>query len=199
MLIQKLTLIFGSKTKAQEILLLIHGQKPVIRQGFLEHELPKVEKFCTKNHIFIVKSEFKVLFADDEISNYSNKGIRVPYADPRPGLYFVYLSKDEQKAWLAAYYEIMHKDHDLGLILGYPPCCVDFFCRNFNFQNTNPQLPPTNFYTNLTKRDQDMVLLSHFPCNSECEASIQIAKSTLELIKKIDKERAQEIQDAFHL
>jgi len=190
-MISSLRYTFGSKTKAQEILLLLHDAKKVVRHGFYEQELPRVEKFCNEQNLIIVKSKFKVLLADE--TSYSNKGIRIPGDDKRPGMYFVYISKDEQKAWLASYYELMANDRDLGILLGYPHCCVDFFCKRFSENNPNLQLKPTNPYTNLTKREQDCVLLSHFPCNSECPESIVLAKNYLNVITQYDRHRAWEI------
>ena len=190
-MIKKLSLIFGSKTKAQEVILLVHNTKQVIRQGFYEHELPKIEKFCENNNLCIVKSKFKVLLADE--TSYSNKGIRIKWDDKRPGMYFVYISKDQEKAWLASYYELMQNDLDLGKILGYPTCCVEFFCKRFSENNPNLQLQPTNAFTNLTKREHDLVLISHFPCNSSCEQSVSLAKSYLDTLIKVDRERAEEL------
>src|SRR3989344_3251626 len=129
-MIKSLSLIFGSKTKAQEIVLLLQDAKGVVRQGFFGPELHRVEQFCQKNKLHLVKSSFKVLFADEGV--YSNKGVRIPEDDRRPGMYFVYISKDEQKAWLASYYELMQNHQDLGSALGYPSCCVDFFVSVFN-------------------------------------------------------------------
>ncbi|MEK6969106.1 MAG: DUF483 domain-containing protein [Nanoarchaeota archaeon] len=194
-MLKKMSFIFGSKTKAQEILFLLHGVKEVVRQGFYQRELLAVEKFCQENNLYCIKSNFKVLFADEE--KYSNKGFRIPETDSRVGMYFVYISKDEQKAWLAAYYELMNNDKDLGLLLGYPSCCVDFFCRNFNEQKVNLQLPPKNPFTNLTKREQDLVLISHFPCSSDCPKSIELAKQHLQVIYAVDKDRARELTETL--
>src|SRR3989344_9452318 len=132
---KQLSFIFGSKTKAQEMVLLLQNAKEVVRQGFFDPELYRVEQFCQKNKLYLVKSKFKVLFADDGV--FSNKGIRIPEDDPRPGMYFVYISKDEQKAWLANYYELMQNHSDLGLVLGYPQCCVNFFCSKFTPNQVN--------------------------------------------------------------
>ncbi len=186
-----LSLLFGSKTKAQEILLLLNNLKPVVRHGFLDQELPKIEKFCENNNLHLIKSNFKVLFADD--GAYSNKGLRIPESDRRPGMYFVYISPDEEKAQLAAYYEMMQNDKDLGLVLGYPPCCVQFFLRSFSPGNPNPEHKPTNLYTNLAQRENDCVLISHFPCRSDCEKSMAMGKSFLEMIRKLDKGRGEEL------
>lgn len=189
-MIKKLSITFGSKTKAQEIIFLLHGLKEVVRQGYYEHELPQVEKFCRDNNLFLVKSRFKVLLAEE---NYSNKGLRIPEDDKRDGMFFIYISKDEKKSLLAAYHELMQNDKDLGLILGYPECCVEFFCNNFNEKNTDLQLTPTNMWTNLTKREKDAVLISHFPCSSACQKSITMGMRNLELLAKIDEERAEEL------
>jgi hypothetical protein len=197
MVIHNLSLIFGSKTKAQEILFLIHEKKKVVRHGFYENELPSIERFCEKNGLIMVKSKFKVLLADE--TSYSNRGIRIQGTDPRPGMYFVYISKDEKQAWLASYYELMNNNYDLGKLLGYPHCCVDFFCKRFSDNNPNLELKPTNFFTNLTKRNNDNVLLSHFPCSSNCEDSINVAKKYLDIIMKVDSGRAEELITSLKL
>lgn len=192
MKINTLALPFTSKSKAQEIVLLLHDAKEVVRQGFYGQELPAVEEFCKKNFLFLVRSKFKIILTDE--NHFTNKGRRIPEIDPRPGMYFIYISKDETKAYLASYYELINDHCKLGLLLGYPECCVEFFCQNFNENNTNLQLNPANPYTNITKRDEDAVLLSHFPCSSECEKSIQLGKKYLHALEKVDLQRAIEIQ-----
>jgi len=192
MMLNQQLAIFGSQIKAQEILFLLHDLKAVVRQGFSEQELPAIVDFCKKNNLFLVKSRFKVLFADQE--KFSNKGLRVTETDQRQGMLFVYISKDERKALLAAYAEQINDHQQLGKLLGYPQCCVDFFCKNFSESNPNPIHLPTDIYTDLTKRELDAVLISHFPCSSECQKSIVIGKRNLELLQKITPERAKELQ-----
>ncbi len=194
-MIKKLSLIFGSKTKAQEILFLRDGAKKVVRQGFYDQELPKVELYCKKHHLYFVKSRFKVLLADD--STYSNKGIRIPETDKRSGMFFVYISKEEEKAWLAAYHEMMNNPGELGKALGYPECCVAYFKKYFSEINTDLQKPPTNPWTNLTKRDKDCVLISHFPCHADCHKSMKIARVNLDVITAHDQKRAKEMMNVL--
>jgi len=194
-MIKNLSLIFGSKTKAEEIVYLLSKAKTVVRQGFYPEELPKVEKFCKENNIHFVKSRFKVLLADE--TAYSNKGIRIPEHDKRQGMYFCYFSKDQQKAWLASYYEMMNNNKDLGLLLGYPKCCVDFFCKRFSENNPNLQLSPTNMFTNITKREKDVVLIPHFPCSPDCEESVQLGREHLAIIREADYERYKELLSTF--
>jgi hypothetical protein len=194
-MIIKLASIFGSKTKAQEILLLLNDAKDVVRQGFYDNELRAVEDFCNKNNISLVKSSFKVIL---DGAKYSNRGLRVP-ADNKEGMLFVYMSKDELMAAMAAYYEHKGDDRNLGLILGYPECCVNFFLKCFSENNPDPVHKPTNPYTNLTKRDKDCVILSHFPCSSDCIESIKLAKKYLQVILMLDTQRAEEIIETLGL
>ena len=192
--IKQLSKIFLSNSKAQEILLLLAGVKPVVRQGFYEHELPQVTKFCNENSIFLVKSKFKIEITDKD-KEYSNKGARINIDDSRKGMFFVYLSMDEMSSYLAAYAEQINDHKQLGLLLGYPDCCIDFFCKNFSEHNPNLELKPANPYTNLSKRGKDFALLSHFPCSSECKKSIILAKKYLEAIKKADNTHAERLMN----
>ena len=59
-----------------------------------------------------------------------------------------------------------------------------FFDGQAKHGNFNPVHAPTNPWTNLTLRGEDVVLLSHFPCCSECEKSIEMAKRNLDLLEK---------------
>ncbi|MBT4651045.1 DUF483 domain-containing protein [Candidatus Woesearchaeota archaeon] len=192
-MIKEMSLVFGSKTKAQEIVFLLEDVKEIVRQGFYEEELDKVEKFCKEKGLFLVRSKFKVLLADE--TGYSNKGIRISEEDKRPGMHFVYISKDEEKAWLASYYELVGNDYDLGLLLGYPKCCADFFVKNFSVERYDLELKASNLFTNLSKRNDDCVLLSHFPCSSDCEESLGLGKKFLSVIRSVDKERAEEMEN----
>ena len=190
-MLSELYTIFGSYTKAQEILFLLKDAKEVVRQGFYEKELFQVEPYCKRNKLFLLKSSFKVALADE--TTYSNKGLRLPASSPQPAMHFIYISKDEKKANLAAYYELTHNHRELGLLLGYPSCCVEYFITNFNENNTNLELPPTNPWTNLSQRNKDIVLLSHFPCSSECQESIEIAKKYFAIVQQVEQKRAQEL------
>ena len=80
--------IFGSKTKSLEIIYLMHGIKPVVRQGFYDYEIWKVKEFCKKNNLYYEVAPYKVILADG--GKYSNKGIKARVDDPRGGMFFMY-------------------------------------------------------------------------------------------------------------
>ncbi len=180
--------IFGSRMKALEILYLLKDVKPVVRQGFYPHEMDKVEHFCVKNKLFIEKSSYKIVLQDKEI--FTNKGRIVAPGNPH-GMFLVYISKNHFKALWVCLYETKQDHRNTGIMLGYPSCCVEFFVQEFEKGNVNPVHLPTNMWTNLTFRDEDVVLLSHFPCSSECEKSIVMAKKNFEIIQRYDEKLAE--------
>ncbi len=183
MRISDLIATFGTKSKSQEIILLAENAKPVVRQGFYKDELTLIIQFCKQHNLTIVISKFKILLSKQ---GFHDGGIRVPENDPRPGMYFVYISKDELLAYQASYAELTLNHQALGELLGYPSCCIQYFIVNFNPQKTNLSLPATNPWTNLSKRESDFVLLSHFPCQSNCHKSIQLAQQYYQVITKND-------------
>ncbi|MBW2982511.1 DUF483 domain-containing protein [Candidatus Woesearchaeota archaeon] len=201
-MINRLVDIFGNKTKALEVLYLLEGVKPVVRHGFYEHELPKIESFCEANNLVIEKSLYKVVIVDAEEGEYSNKGIKVKTDDPRQGMLFIYISKDKAKAELASRYESEGNHKELGLLLGYPLCCIDFFIKHKNEQSmaNNDYVEPIlsnsegdmfQFYTNVFKKQFDVTLLNHFPCSLDCEGSIDLAQTHLDIIRKYDPPLAE--------
>jgi hypothetical protein len=195
-MIEKLMRIFGSRTKALEILYLLHGIKPVVRQGFYDHEIGKVKDFCKENNLAIETAPYKVVLAEKD-RRYSNKGFKVKVDDPRQGMYFVYISKDGRKAAMAEVFEYKNDHRSLGLLLGYPECCVDFFVKNEPVRSKldsnyvvctldNSKGIRYPYFTNISKRHMDVTLLNHFPCSFNCERSIELAKKHLKLIAELD-------------
>ncbi len=191
MQISNLKKVFGSNAKSQEMLLLLKGLKDVVRHGYYDNEFIAVDRFCKDKDIFIVKSDFKIVISDK--GQYSNKGVKTSVSDPN-GMHFVYMSFNKDKAELAKVFEDTQNHKELGLLLGYPECCVDFFCVNFSEENVDLQHEVVSSpYTNLTRRGDDYVILSHFPCSSKCNESIGLAKKYFDCVKEFDPEHADEL------
>lgn len=193
-MIKRLSNIFGSLTKALEIVYLLSDIKPVARQGFYEHEIPRIKRFCEANKLFVTLSPYKVVLMDKE-KGYSNKGIKVLLNDEREGMIFAYISKDEEKAVLANCYEMKNNHAQLGYLLGYPKCCVEFFTKQEPVRSKHdndyvvPMLESSEgknfpFYNNVLLRDKDITLLNHFPCSFNCKESAELGKKHLAEIRK---------------
>lgn len=186
--------IVTSRLKACELLYLLHNIKPVVRQGFYTNELEKVEAFCSKNNLHTVKAPYTVNV--EETSGFSNRGKILPEESEKSktGMHLVYISKDKEKALVTCLAETQQDHITAGLLLGYPKCCAEFFTNEYTKGNLNPIHKPTNPWTNLTQRDKDAAFLSHFPCSSECEGSMIIAKENFKLLQAIDKKTAEEMK-----
>ena len=195
-MIQDLQQIFHSIIKSLEILYVIEGVKPCARILVFEDELNKAVDFLNRNGINIAVSDFKVIKQNAQSEFYSDKSIKIPKDDERKGYFFAYLSKNKENAEKAKLIEQDNKHKELGLLLGYPECCCEFFEKNFGEENTDLTLKilensnghEFTFYNNIAARHFDVALLSHFPHSFECKQSIEIAKNNLRTIYKHSKE-----------
>ena len=199
--------LFGSQMKLVEMLCLLSDVKQVVRQAYYEEELAHIEEFCQNNKLFLVRSRFKVIPLDAD-KKFSNKGLRVSSDDDRKGHLFVYISKDELLANKDSLFELQQNHYLLGRVLGYPRCCCEFFKEHepLRREKDNDFILPVleasqgekfSFVTNIFHRDQDICLLSHFPCSLSCEESIKIGKKHLEVLKKYDVGMAAEMVDVL--
>jgi hypothetical protein len=206
-IIRRLAKTFGSRTKALEILYLLNDAKPVVRHGYYDEEMPAVREFCRSNKLFIEESPYKVVLTDVN-KLLSEKGIKVELNDPRRGMRFVYISKDDYKANLANTFEFKNNHKELGLVLGYPLCCCEFFAKHFPVYSkldnnyAEPALGASSgtkfqFYLNIMERDKDITLLNHFPHSFSCRESISIAKKNFEIIMKYEPKLAKFYEDSL--
>lgn len=198
-MIPKLQSVFHSITKSLEVLYVIEDAKPCARILVFEDELDKAADFLKNNKINYSVSDFKVVKQNVQSEFYSDKSIKIPKGDSSRGHFFVYLSKDKNKAEQAGILEENNNHLELGLILGYPKCCCEFFQKNFDEKNTDLTLESLKnsdgfefpFYNNIAARHFDISLLSHFPHSFHCKPSIEIAKNNLKIIQKHSKQIAE--------
>ena len=197
-MIQQLQQIFRSIIKSLEVLYVIEGNKPCARIMIFEDELDKVNDFLKENNVNSVISDFKVLKQTAQSEFYSDKSIKIPKNSAQKGYFFVYLSKNKETAEKAKLMEEQNNHFELGLLLGYPKCCCEFFEKNFNNKNTDLTLKTLEnsngyefpFYANIAARHFDVSLLSHFPHSFDCELSLEIAKNNIKTVQKNSKQLA---------
>ena len=198
-MIPQLQKIFHSITKSLEVLYVIEGAKPCARILVSEGELKRVSDFFDENKLCYEFSDFKVVKQAGSSEFYSDKSVKIPKNDSRDGYFFVYASKDKKIPNEAKAMEEKNNHKELGILLGYPKCCCEFFADNFNEKNTDLTLKTLknssgfefDFYTNIAARHFDITLLSHFPHSFECNPSAEIAKKNLNIIHKHSKGLAE--------
>ncbi|MBI2654236.1 DUF483 domain-containing protein [Candidatus Woesearchaeota archaeon] len=191
-MIFKLQQVFHSIIKSLEVLYVIEGIKPCARIMVFENETEKAVDFLKQNKIESSISNFKVMKQNLQSEFYSDKSVKIPKDSKQKGYFFIYLSKDKDTAEKAKTSEENNKHKELGLLLGYPKCCCEFFEKNFDESNTDLTLKTLEnsngyefpFYSNIAARHFDIALLSHFPCKFNCNESIKIAKNNLKIINK---------------
>ena len=197
-MIQELQQTFHSIIKSLEVLYVIEGIKPCARILVFEAELHKVINFLNNKNIYTSVSDFKVVKQSLQSEFYSDKSVKINKKDPLEGYFFVYASKNEETAKKSKSAEENSNHMELGLLLGYPECCCEFFQKSFNGENADLTLQVLGnsnghefpFYNNIAARHFDVSLLSHFPHSFECAPSIIIAQNNLNAIQKYYKELA---------
>jgi len=205
-MIPQLQKTFHSITKSLEVLYVIEDAKPCARIIVFEDELEKVIDFLKENNLQTAASDFKVLKHASQSEFYSDKSIKIGKGDPRKGHFFVYLSKSRETAEKAKLAEEKQNHPELGLLLGYPKCCCEFFQKNFSAKNTDLTLKILEnsegfefpLYTNIAARHFDVSLLSHFPHSFECRPSVEIAKNNLDAIKKHSAQLSTMLAEILH-
>lgn len=196
-MIDKLKNIFKSTIKSLEILYVLENNKPVARILVNEEDLDLIKDFLNKNNLELSISNFKLKKINDN-SFYSDKSLKIEKNSSEKGYLIVYISKLKELVEKAKAYEENDMHLELGMILGYPKCCCEFFKEKFNEDNYDLTLNSFNdskgyefpFYSNIAARHFDISLLNHFPCKLDCEFSIKLGKENLKIIKKYSNQLA---------
>ena len=181
---------FKSTIKTLEILYVVENVKPCARIMVYDENLKSILNFLDSLKLVYKISNFKVKKMDK--GYYSDKSIKIHKNSKDNGYFFVYVSKEKRLASKALTYEDKNMHLELGMSLGYPKCCCEFFQKNFspeNYDLTINSLEKSEgyefpFYTNITARHFDVSILNHFPCNFKCDLSIKLSQQYLKIIEK---------------
>ena len=171
------------------------------------NRLNKVNELCKKIGFKLAVSKYKFIVN-------SARGIFeiVEMNDKRKGKISLGISKDIDKALegVELYYKktLGNKDsRKFGEVMGYPKCCLDFgdyLCEN---SKGDKKRDPNNFgFANPAveslKKSKDFAwqlnifsysLLSYYPCNLDCSASISFVNKILNILKIVNSNQAETI------
>lgn len=184
---------------AIEVLGVIDGIKPAARQIVHEEDIWRVHGFCLAHGLAYAQSPFKIV---------EGTTMMVTPEHSMAGSYFVYISRKESAAKKAAFYESVRNDEKLGHVLGYPPCCIDFYkdhyreaaalgdeyCQHSLANSSDGTYP---FVTNNMLRFFDVALISHFPCSFECERSVRLGRRIYRAVEKRNPKLAGFVRNAL--
>jgi hypothetical protein len=96
---------------------------------------------------------------------------------------YAYISASHVRGQQLRRLDEAHKERAVGELLGYPPCCIDAFANRAG-TGGRPRDPvlgayanshPISWYMNVSLLCFDYGLLTHVPCGSECQPSLELA------------------------
>ena len=207
-MLEKLQKHFRSVIKSLEILYVMEDAKPSARVLCHEDNLETTSKFLVENRIKFEVSDFKVVKENTASSFYSDKSIMLDRGSKTKGHLILYVSKDEGLAKSAKKFEKEQNHKQLGLALGYPECCCDFFEKNFSEAKTDLTLESLKnsdgidgmkfpFFNNIAARHFDIALLIHFPHSFMCDKSQKMADNYLKILEKTNKSISKAFVDTL--
>src|SRR3989338_11044443 len=135
-MLEEIKLQFHSLIKSIEILLVIEGLKPCARVLVAEDEIERAKKFLEGKKLNFCVSDFKLIKQSLHSNDYSDFSLKARAEDNRKGHLAFYISKDASCS-KAKELEEKGNHYGLGINLGYPACCCDFFVKNFSEKSTD--------------------------------------------------------------
>lgn len=186
-----------------EFISVLEGLKPAMRTACSVKKLNVVKKICQDLNLYLDFTEYGV--KAEAFSGGIMHKCRFVKADAKDQKLpkFVYIGQDKTAVRLAKMFDI-HDNRRMGYLLGFPKCCIDFFCKCRTKKNydliLNIDTPKKFLYLpmlNYACRHFHYSLLSHFPCCWDCEASFEIAENRLHVLQKYDPDLAAEMMDCL--
>jgi hypothetical protein len=199
-----------SRQAVREILLAAHSRK-VSRLCLFEALVPRLVNILERSGLYVDLHDRKQILAPDSgkggwVSGY---GVEVPVESPLDGYLHLYVGADPALVLAAKKAEHENRYADFGLLLGYPPCCIEFYqdnlagaeARQGDFLlpllgrslaqvTAHPPLFPA--WTNIAAQYFDYGLISFYPCSFFCRRAAALAQDALRLIGMYDADMADE-------
>lgn len=157
--------------------------------------------FCDSCGLLLTTAPFIYNVSCNSSAVYSNRIIDFnPSRIGKDTSTIIYISRDIDHlitAWIA---EILGDDHALGLLLGYPECCVEHYLLKHKdaallaggdiniydllFSDTREKYSEFPIWTNnITRYFSQNNPVAHFPCSYKCKKTIESTKSLVSLLE----------------
>jgi hypothetical protein len=193
--------ILKSKLAVLEIIYVVGGLKPVARVAVKSQKIKYLEKYCKRYNLAITFSNSaNVCLTDKNHKGFSHLFYTIP-KNPFIGEVFAYVSKSSSLANKAKIADEEHNYQELGLLLGYPKCCIDFYGKSKNKLNdfvfsinNNTSKIKGNYKTNFCLRCFDISLIQHFPCSFNCKETVKLAERYETFLDKYFPEILKELK-----
>jgi hypothetical protein len=200
------------------------GVKPSFDDWIPVEHYPRFLSVCSKYDLVV---EPNVLFVEpdgDKDAVVGGRNITTTFfvgkqfrGDEKRGQVHVFVAKTKEQAWESkkfGWYAVVINgrstnkpfvDHlRFGLCLGYPPCCVEFFCAYNNWDRyshpfetvkNTPMLAGRatgSYHCNNFLMDHVFFFIHHLPCSYRCERTISVARQVEEALLVVEPEYVQQ-------
>ena len=202
-IIENISRLSGGGLSSLELIAVVYNLKPVMAEmvNFKEfnksfiRKLDRINELCKKLSLHFVVSKYKFIIN-------SPRGIfeMIDLDSPQKGKIALGISKDKDRALegVNLYYKKMFSSQGgwkFGQVMGYPECCLDFgryLCNdnedpnNFGFKNPAIESlkKSKEFAWQLNVFSHS--ILSHYPCNLNCQRSIKYVNKLLKIVNKLN-------------
>lgn len=142
----------------------------------------------------------------DEGMDTWSSSLQICSSEDDSAMSFVYVHEDKEKCIEAEILESGADDFSLGILLGYPKCCVEAYTKWLHSNNATDPISiiateaeflteiKTITFPNPFTRYIGSGLFSHFPCSLSCDQTILIANKTLSSLRVNFPETASMIE-----
>jgi len=131
------------------------------------------------------------------------EGFAHKHKEVKPGDPFYWygaLTKEEKDGQKFKQAELSGDHRTIGLMLGYPQCCVEYFIKNFPVNYDPIWLGKEGKVRGYSECNQMLRyfgarITSHLSCSPNCQATRRVGQLWFKTMKEIDKEKAAELYD----
>ncbi len=177
-----------------------YNLKPVLRFNSSAEEFIRYKKLCKKTN-FNIKYFFYQGRYYIYISKSRNMAKKVYDCEKK------YLNEQKKKFGNQKVLEDL--DRKIGILLGYPECCVEFFVKNRRLSNEErivlaleKSRQPIKFHMNNLHFNPFYSfyrILDYFCCSYGCKESIKKTKKLFNILKKENRNEAKKIKEILQL
>ena len=187
--------LMGAGSGGLEVSLLIAGLRPsvriVVNAGAIVVAVERASQLglCGVPSPFIFRTIPK-----DPLYSYSDEVIVLDEGqrDPTANA-FLYLSSKPDEAWRLWAVELLEREPELGMALGYPACCCESYGQGKTTDTHTPPIVEQSYLLNIEAQVLGYQIISHTPCSPLCAASLSMAARWAAYLRRLSPQTFQRL------
>lgn len=181
-----------------EFISVLSGNKPGMRTTCRESIHGELSDIAKQFGLSFAVSDYQVAGGNRSGGIGHTRELVRPVEGDEDGERYVYIGADALAVRLLKVFD-GRENRRFGRLLGFPECCIDFFCEHFSPESAYDLvplvLPPREGRflpsINYACRHMGYRLISHFPCCWDCEPSADLAGKNYAALARLAPELAE--------